>query len=177
MSLVLALLLTAQEPAPLPSPHKIGQALADVRYQQELMEARRYKPLRLFEPAVKPWDAVLRNINCAPAPLPEKWRDVKYDPMFRFGGSATHAAQCSYEYIWIAAKYKKSDEYKGPRQKYARVISAAEQRRLNKKKWQSETNLILLAEHGPCHLMGRTPPKEADCGPYWFFDGTKNFRD
>jgi hypothetical protein len=171
MSFMLALLLMPQEPASLPSPHKIGQALADIWYQQEIMEARRYKPLRIFEPVVKTRYPVVRNVNCIPAVVPEKWRNPKfYAPEFIFGGGVQHATRCSYEYILIPAGIKKTWEYQGPRQKAPPVISNKQQRRLDKKKWKSETNVILMAERGACALMGRTPPKELDCGEYWFFD-------
>lgn len=171
MALILALLLTAQEPAPLPSAHKIGQALADIQYQRALMEARRYKPLRVFEPKVKSRYAAVRNVNCTPAPLPEKWHNPKfYAPEFIFGGGVRYAMQCSYEYIWIPAGIKKSAEYTGPRQKTPPVISDKQQRRLDKKRWKSETNVILIAERGLCAMMGRTPPTGIDCGEYWFFD-------
>jgi hypothetical protein len=176
MSILLALLLTPQEPAPLPTSHKISQALADVQYQRELMEARRYKPLRIFEPVIKYKYAVVRSVQCSPAPLPAKWQNRENQPLFVFGGSAKYAAQCSYEYLWIKTNVKKSLGYKGPRQKEPQVIFGKQQKRLNKKQWQSETTLILRTEYGPCQLMSRSPPQGLDCGEYWFLEGAENFR-
>jgi hypothetical protein len=157
VSLPLAFMLLAQAPEqplpekPLPTAHKIGQALADTAFREGPQEKRTRRNQK---------EAIIRGLQCAFVPLPPQKEG------FSLVGPAVAAAQCSYDYIWIPAKYGKND-YWGPRQKNPRVLSEKEQRRLERKTWQSETRIFYVTERSPCSMMSAMPPGELDCGDYW----------